>query len=135
MLRSVAGIAVREKKFFIARRLPGGDLGGKWEFPGGKAEEGETDEAALRREYREEFDAAVETGPLLASASFEHRGHTFRLNAYRVFFTGGQLRLTEHTEWRWASLDAIEKLDFADSDRKLFSALQSYLEQQAGVQD
>ncbi|MDR2110325.1 MAG: NUDIX domain-containing protein, partial [Spirochaetaceae bacterium] len=50
--RSVAGIAVEGGRFFIAQRIPGGDLGGKWEFPGGKVEEGETDAEALIREYR-----------------------------------------------------------------------------------
>jgi 8-oxo-dGTP diphosphatase len=141
--RSVAGIAVERGRLFVARRKAGGDLGGKWEFPGGKVEDGESDEDALRREYREEFGLEVETGPLLASAQFEHNGQSFLLNAYRIFFNSDiyrsdmyrndMFRLVEHTEWQWAALGVIERLDFAGSDTKLFPALQAYLEQQPAI--
>ena len=132
-MNSVAGIAIEQGKVFIARRKPGGDLGGKWEFPGGKVEEGEGDADAVRREYLEEFGVAVETGPLLAHSEFIHHERKFLLNAYRVFFTDYHFKMTEHTEWRWAALAEIETLDFADSDRDLLPALQVYLETEAGI--
>jgi 8-oxo-dGTP diphosphatase len=135
MGRSVAGIAITQGSLFIARRKPGGSLGGKWEFPGGKLEEGEGDAEALRREYLEEFDAGVEVGSLLATAEFTHNEHCFLLNAYRVFFSSYKFRMTEHTEWRWAKLKEIEALDFAPSDRLLLPALQAYIEAQTGVDD
>jgi 8-oxo-dGTP diphosphatase len=132
-MNSVAGIAIERGKVFIARRKPGGDLGEKWEFPGGKVEEGEGDTDALRREYREEFGVAVETGPLLAASEFIHREQKFILNAYRIFFTDYHFKMTEHSEWRWAALTEIESLDFAGSDRGLLPALQAYLEAEPGV--
>jgi 8-oxo-dGTP diphosphatase len=125
--RSVAGIARKGDKIFIARRLPSGDLGNKWEFPGGKAEEGETDEEALVREYDEEFGVPVIPGSLLASASFEHHGKTYSLNAYEVRLESLDFTLREHSQWRWADMAEIESLDFADSDRKLLPALKAYL--------
>jgi 8-oxo-dGTP diphosphatase len=128
ILNSVAGIALEGGNFFIARRLPGGDLGGKWEFPGGKAEEGESDEDALIREYDEEFKVSVKIGPLVGTVSFDHRGITRILNAYRIDFGSRDFTLREHSEWRWACLEEIEKLDFADSDRKLFVFLKQYLQ-------
>jgi 8-oxo-dGTP diphosphatase len=128
---SVAGIAVEGQKVFIARRKAGGDLGGKWEFPGGKAEAGESGEAALIREFQEEFGVSVTTGPLLGTAAFEHRGTPYDLRAYRIFFPGTELRLAEHEEWRWAAVDELENLDFAASDRRLFPALKAYLEGQS----
>jgi 8-oxo-dGTP diphosphatase len=124
----VAGIALEGGKFFIARRLPGGDLGEKWEFPGGKVEAGESDEDALIREYDEEFKVSIKPAALLGTVSFDHRGITHILNAYRIYFAGQDLTLREHTEWRWASLEEMESLDFADSDRKLFFCLKSYLQ-------
>jgi 8-oxo-dGTP diphosphatase len=125
--QSVAGIAIEQGKVFIARRKAGGALGGKWEFPGGKVEPGEGDEQALIREYAEELGVSIKIGPRLGSASFEHRGH-HSLHAYRVYFQEYPIRLSEHTEWRWARFEEIQALDFADSDRKLFPALQAYLD-------
>ncbi|GHV52630.1 DNA mismatch repair protein MutT [Spirochaetia bacterium] len=123
---SVAGIAIEGDKFFIARRTAGGDLGGKWEFPGGKAEEGESDQDAMIREYDEEFSVPVQVGSFLGSASFEHRGLGHTLNAYRIYFLKTDFKLTEHTEWRWASIEEIEKLDFVPSDGKLLPILKAY---------
>jgi 8-oxo-dGTP diphosphatase len=113
-------------QFFIARRAAGGDLGGKWEFPGGKAEEGESDQAAMIREYGEEFSVPVKVGPLVGSASFVHRGQSHTLNAYRIHFLDTGFKLAEHTEWRWASIEEIEKLDFVPSDGKLLPVLKAY---------
>jgi 8-oxo-dGTP diphosphatase len=121
---SVAGIAVEDGKVFVARRIPGGDLGGKWEFPGGKVEAGESDEAALVREFREEFAVTVRPGPFLASASFEHNGKNRILRAYRVYLESHDFTLSEHTEWAWVSPEAVTGLDFAGSDRKLLPGLE-----------
>lgn len=126
-LRSVAGIAIEKGLFFIARRIPGGDLGGKWEFPGGKVEEGESDGEALAREFLEEFAVPIETGSFLGNASFEHHGRLHTVNAYTISFKSYDFKLSFHTEWRWAALEEIEKLDFAGSDLSLLPSLQKSL--------
>jgi 8-oxo-dGTP diphosphatase len=125
---SIAGIAVEDGKIFIARRIPGGDLGEKWEFPGGKVEEGESDQEALIREFREEFAVTIRVGSLVGSATFEHHGKTRTLRAYRVYPESRDFTLTEHTEWNWVSPESITELDFADSDRKLLPELEKYLQ-------
>jgi 8-oxo-dGTP diphosphatase len=130
---SVAGIAVQGKRLFIARRVPGGDLGGKWEFPGGKVEEGESREEALIREFREEFGVTVTVGPRVASSSFEHRGVIRELCACLITFENLDFVLREHSAWKWADFAEIERLDFAGSDRKLFPALKVYLEGKPGI--
>lgn len=124
MAQSIAGIALDNKnRVFIARRLPGGDLGGKWEFPGGKVEENESPEEALKREFDEEFGIAVRVGSFLAETSFVHHGKEFSLRAYRIYFENENFILREHSEWRWAPLAEIDKLDFAESDLKLLPLL------------
>jgi 8-oxo-dGTP diphosphatase len=104
-------------------------MGDRWEFPGGKVDGGESDQEALQREYLEEFGVEVSVGEFLGSALFERRGVERQVRAYRVFFAALNFTLTEHTQWRWASLEEIEQLDFVDSDRKLLPALQALAEQ------
>ena len=62
MSSSIACIDYRNGKFFIAKRQMTGDMGGRWEFPGGKIEEGEDFEIAIKREMKEEFGVDVKVG-------------------------------------------------------------------------
>ncbi|MDR1175721.1 MAG: NUDIX domain-containing protein [Treponema sp.] len=125
---SVAALALEGNRVFIARRLEGGDLGGKWEFPGGKVEEGESEEEALVREFDEEFSVPVKAGHFVGSGSFEHRGVTHTLKGYRIELLSRNFRLREHSEWRWAAPEEIESLDFAPSDRALLPFLKAEIE-------
>lgn len=59
MLEVVAGIIYKGDKFLIAQRNLKKSQGGLWEFPGGKIEQGESREDALKREIREEFNAEI----------------------------------------------------------------------------
>lgn len=133
---SVAGIAIQGSRIFIARRTAGGDLGGKWEFPGGKVEINESADTALKREYLEEFELPVKVGAQICSSVFEHHGVVFNLSAYRIYFDSAfkNIRLKEHTEWKWALLTEIRTLDFADSDRGLLQALELYISQDGCVE-
>ncbi len=117
--RSVAGIAIKDGTVFIAKRLPGGDLGGKWEFPGGKLESGENDEQALMREYREEFNIAITVGDSIAETHFTHKGANYQLAAHRIELPENGLSLIEHSAVQWVSAESLIRADLADSDRML----------------
>lgn len=120
--RSAAGIILKDNKIFIALRIPGGDMGERWEFPGGKVEDGESFQETLVREYKEEFGADVNVGRHIADASFTHNGKQVELSAFEVSFTEDVQKfiLSEHTETRWATLDEIKTLPFVDSDLLLY---------------
>jgi 8-oxo-dGTP diphosphatase len=126
---SVAGIAIENGKIFIARRKSGGDLGGKWEFPGGKVRPGEGDREALEREYLEELSVPIEAGDPVSNGSFEHNETHFTLRAYRIRFLSKEFVLREHSEYRWVLPQELEGLNFAESDRLLFPALGKILGQ------
>ena len=131
MSSSVACIVYKDDKLFIAKRKSVGDMGGKWEFPGGKIENDEAPELTIKREMQEEFGVEASVGEKIASASFVHRGKTCHVNAYSVQFAHDGMTipfvLTEHTEYKWVNPLEIKKLDFVDSDMKLYPYVLDYL--------
>lgn len=127
MKQSIAGILYADGKFLVGRRIAGGQMGGKWEFPGGKVEPGETLEQTLVREFREEFSLAAKPGEHITTVSFENNSGPVELYAYRVFLSlDEKVTLSEHTELAWATMDEIEALDLVDSDRLLIPALKKW---------
>lgn len=128
MKESIAGIIYRNGKFLIGHRMGTGEMANRWEFPGGKVDPGETPEQAIIREFSEEMDATAVPGELLTSVEFTNKNGPSRLLAYRVRGIDElPMRLTEHTELRWASLDEIDALNFVDSDRMLLPFLRSWV--------
>ena len=123
-------------KILIARRVQKGDMGGRWEFPGGKVDKDENDKEAIARERLEEFGESVLVGDFVASSDFEHDGKKSALRAYEVFFSNDGLEksfsLTEHTEVKWVRFEDIPVGDFVDSDLKLLPAVKSYIEKNYG---
>jgi 8-oxo-dGTP diphosphatase len=103
----------------VGRRKPGGALGGKWEFPGGKREPGESDEDALIREYDEEFGVAVAVGAFLGESQFVNGDKRYGLAALLVELQAEPAELREHDELRWVDAVGLVALDLAESDRAL----------------
>jgi 8-oxo-dGTP diphosphatase len=128
MKQSVAGIVYENGKFLVGHRLSGGEMSGRWEFPGGKVDAGETPKEALIREFREELNVTAAPLELIDTAEFHNRGGSVQLLAYHVRISGEiDDALTEHSEIEWATFGEIENLQFVDSDRLLFPAIQKWL--------
>ena len=131
MSRSIACIDYRNGKLLIAKRKSGGDMGERWEFPGGKIEEGEDFAQAINREMLEEFGCRVKIFEQLAKADFVHNGKNCTVNAFRVEFendgTEKPFVLTEHTQTQWVSPDQILSRHFVDSDLSLFPQIKQSL--------
>jgi len=118
--RSIAGIAIRDGRLLVAKRVAGGPIGLRWEFPGGKVELGESDEDALQREFMEEFGIEVEPLRFLGTSEFESPSGRRILAAWTVNIRSDAiLDLREHSELDWLPLAGLETMDLADSDRKL----------------
>jgi 8-oxo-dGTP diphosphatase len=131
MKQSVAAIVVYKGRLFIARRIPGGDMGNKWEFPGGKVDKGENAKEALVREMAEEFGVLVRVGNQIARGSFTHNNTDHRLDAYLARISDYDFSLTEHTDWHWANFNEIEALntagEFTPSDYALIPQIRKAL--------
>lgn len=79
LLVVAAALVDAEGRVLLARRPPGKSMAGLWEFPGGKVEPGETPEAALIRELREELAVAIEEVDLEPATFASHAYPSFRL--------------------------------------------------------
>lgn len=127
--QSIAGIIVIDELVLIGKRLPQGQMGSKWEFPGGKVEKGESHPEALLREFEEEFMIDIDVGECIAKAEFSHNEDTVQLFAYEVFIKdidNISWILTEHTDINWVTFDKISELDFVDSDLKLLVQIRNH---------
>ena len=84
MEKVTAAVIERNGKILIAKRKRSQKLGGKWEFPGGKLEPGETPEECLKRELLEELGIEAVIDHYLCANTFAYRHLTIKLLAYRV---------------------------------------------------
>jgi mutator protein MutT len=115
MIDVVAAVICRKGTFLIALRR-GGELPGKWEFPGGKVEPGENHREALEREIFEEFSARVRTEDFVASVDFYIHGQPARLHAYFVEYLSGRFIPAEHQAVRWVRPEELERMDLSSPD-------------------
>ncbi len=121
---AAAGVVRRNGRVLIGRRPPGGLLGGLWEFPGGKAEAGESIDGTLRRELREELGIEVEV--MDALGSFAHAYTHFRVVVY-VFecrLKSGEPQALEHTQIQWTPPASLGRLPMGKIDRGIATRLQ-----------
>ena len=111
-------------RLLIQQRPEDGMLGGLWEFPGGKAEEGEEMDAACRRELREELgiEVAVEAPFYTLSHAYSHFKIT--LYAFRCRIERGEPTSQEGQPVRWAEVEALDDYAFPRANRKLIEELQ-----------
>ena len=107
----------------IAKRQKEDALGGKWEFPGGKIEEGETPEQCLHRELLEEFGIETTIHRLLCVVPYSYMIGSILLYAYEVTQSEGDLNLKVHDEVKWAEMSDLDKYDFLEADKLVIEKL------------
>lgn len=120
---------IKDGRCLITQRGPAMSSPGKWEFPGGKLNRGESAGAALTREINEELNLDIEVGALLGTgtASGGHNRFIF-LEVYTATIKSGTLKLVEHADSVWISAREIDEFDWTDADRPILSALRDSLE-------
>ncbi|HYG92444.1 MAG TPA: (deoxy)nucleoside triphosphate pyrophosphohydrolase [Nocardioides sp.] len=137
--RTVVGAVIvdaldRPTAVLAARRNRPADLAGRWEFPGGKVEPGETPQAALVREVREELDVAITVGDELVGPAGGwpiSAGYVLRL--FFAVAAGGTISPgSDHDEVRWLAAAELDSVDWLPSDRGAVAVLRTHLESLAG---
>lgn len=117
MIIVTAVILTKNGKFLIAKRKASDRLASKWEFAGGKVEDGEAPEECLRRELREKFDIDVTVGVFVAESIYHYNHISIKLVAYRTHLNSGTIKLSAHDDYAWVTPDEIGNFDFAPADR------------------
>ena len=121
MLIVVAGVALREGRVMVCRRRPEVSNGGKWEFPGGKIEPGESPEAALARELKEELDIGVRVGRIADAVFCRYPGRDVLVLFYMCQITSGEPRTVDCDAIAWAAPEELGQYDFTGADREFVS--------------
>jgi A/G-specific adenine glycosylase len=109
----------------IAQRPHDKMLGGLWEFPGGKIEAGETLEAGLQRELREELAIEVEVGDELTIVDHAYTHFSITLHAFHCIHRGGDPQAIGVADFRWMRPDELLVLPYPRTDLQIIQALQT----------
>jgi 8-oxo-dGTP diphosphatase len=124
MLQVVAGIIEREGRILICRRKAAQSHPLKWEFPGGKVEDGETSQQALARELDEELGITARIGRQVARVCHKYRnGGAIDLQFFLVDEFQGSLENRIFNDMRWSSLPSLVEYDFLAADLGLIRDL------------
>ena len=113
-------------RFLVTRRPWSKAYGGKWEFPGGKIEFGETAWQALVREFCEELGLVVREGQSLFDLRHIYPDRRVVLDVWQITRFERAARPLEGQEIRWVSLDKLDELDFLDGNRELLTRLRAH---------
>ncbi|TKB53717.1 8-oxo-dGTP diphosphatase MutT [Ferrimonas aestuarii] len=116
-------VANSEGKYLISLRQGEQHLAGKWEFPGGKVEAGESELEALKRELDEEVGLEVKTAELIETKAFDFPDLQLQLSFYRVTEYLGQAEAKEGQPLRWASVDELKALPFPKANDSVIAVL------------
>lgn len=112
----VGAVIVSGGKVLCAQRGSHGPLGGKWEFPGGKVEQGESRREALEREITEELRCGVAVGDEITTTRYEYDFAVVTLTTFYCQLVEDEPDLAEHQEVTWLAPVDLPTLDWAAAD-------------------
>ncbi|MDH6135021.1 8-oxo-dGTP diphosphatase [Kitasatospora sp. MAA4] len=114
----VGGALIHQGRVLAARRSAPPEVAGRWEFPGGKAEPGESERQALERELREELGVGARALERLAGEWTVRTGLVLRIWAAELL-CGDPQPLEDHSELRWLGPAELDEVDWLEHDREV----------------
>ncbi len=122
-IRVVSSEIEREGRYLITQRMAKAVLPLLWEFPGGRVERGETEQAALARELKEKIGVDVEVGELSLHVSHEYDNYTLDLLVYKVQIVSGEPQCLGVETIRWVRPEAFGDYEFPGADQQTVDSL------------
>ena len=125
-IQVVAAIIIRNNEVFATQRGYG-EWKGWWEFPGGKIEEGECPQEALKREIREELDAEIAVGELLDTVEWDYPTFHLTMHCYVCSLESENIRLNEHESATWLNRTTLDSVQWLPADQGLLPKIAKLL--------
>lgn len=125
MTEVVAALIWDKDKFMICQRPAHKARGLLWEFVGGKVEPGETKEAALIRECREELDIELTVGDVFFEVTHAYPDLTVHLTLFHAAIRAGTPKKLEHNDIRWITVGEIDQYPFCPADEEILQKLKT----------
>ncbi|EFL45618.1 mutator mutT protein [Prevotella disiens FB035-09AN] len=125
LLNIVCAVVRKDDKYLCMQRLRKGPdyIAEKWEFPGGKVEENETDFDALRREIKEEMDWDIYVGSKLGNIKYDYPDFSIVLSAYDCMARNEDFKLLEHIDSRWLTKEDFDSIEWTAADKELIKEI------------
>ena len=123
-LNVVAAIIIKDGKYLSVQRGHG-KYKGKWEFPGGKIEEGDSSIKALVREIKEELDINIYVDSVFDNFQYRYPEFTVNLRCYLCSIKSGSIMLKEHLDLKWLTPETLLDVDWLPSDVLIARRLKS----------
>ncbi len=123
----VAAAVIRSGDRILATQRGYGDFKDWWEFPGGKIEPGETPQAALHREIREELDAEIRVGDRIDTVEYDYPTFHLSMTCFWAEVVSESLTLKEHQAARWLGPEDLESVHWLPADVDILKKIKKAL--------
>lgn len=115
-----------EKSIFATARGYG-EYKGKWEFPGGKIEGGETPREAVIREIKEELDTEIKVGELIDTIEFDYPTFHLSMDCFWAEVVAGNLELKEAADAKWLTRENLDSVEWLPADITILQKIKDRL--------
>lgn len=119
----VAAIIHDTQRRIFATQRGYGEWKDWWEFPGGKIEDGETPEEALKREIREELAAEIEVRQLFTTVEYDYPKFHLTMHCYLCTLLSTTPQLLEHQDARWLAIEELNSVKWLPADKDVIEKL------------
>lgn len=125
MINVTCAIIEHNEKILVVQRSEFMKLPLKWEFPGGKIENNESEEACIKREIKEELNIEIELISRLSPVIYKYPSFEIKLIPFIAKYINGVINLSEHRQFDWLSKEELNNLNWAEADIAILKEYQN----------
>jgi 8-oxo-dGTP diphosphatase len=123
MIKVTCAIILFDDKILVTQRSEEMKLPLKWEFPGGKLEENESEIDCIKREIKEEINIEIDIVKQLSDSFYDYGSFQIKLIPFVANYLSGTIKLAEHKKYRLLAASELKELDWAEADKPIVEEL------------